>query len=131
MNAWFCRNLQVVAVDLNAPPAFDVAIHIRTLELIEDMNTEDGHAIDAAAKAARYLRSAAFESMVRCFAVQVSSLVKSIAQHVWVVRSRCRNARCRRGAKATTTRSTTRCGHKPSRSPQRSERCGKRSARTR
>jgi hypothetical protein len=69
-----------MAVDLNAPWAFDITIHIRTLELIEDMDTEDGHATDTAAKAAKYLRSEAFESMVHCFAAQVWART---AEHAW------------------------------------------------
>jgi len=46
-------------------PVFDFVIHIRTLDLIEDLSTEDGFVEDAPAKAEKFMRSTQFEAMVR------------------------------------------------------------------
>jgi len=63
----------VTSVDKNRPtPVYDVVIHIRTLALIEDMSTEDGIPLDAKAKSEKFIASAGFQSMVRCFAHKIA-----------------------------------------------------------
>jgi len=60
--------LSVMEVDKRAPPAYDVVIHLRTLELIEDWHTPDLKADHPLEKASVFVNSTGFESMVRCLA---------------------------------------------------------------
>jgi hypothetical protein len=63
---------QSKVVELSKPDfVFDVAIHLRTLALIESYETEDGRPVDPKGKAAAFIRSAKFESMVKCLAEQI------------------------------------------------------------
>ena len=52
-------------------PAYDFVIHVRTLGLIEDMSNRDGLPVNATGKAANFLASEGFESMVQCFAREI------------------------------------------------------------
>jgi len=60
---------------------FDFVIHIRTLGLIEDLSTEEGFVEDAPAKAAVFMRSPQFESMLRCFAVKIADSIVAPGSH--------------------------------------------------
>lgn len=64
-------NLTTIAV-------YDFVVHLRTLALIEDLSSEDGHPKDTKAKAETFMRAEMFSSMVRCFADQIYESAKKL-----------------------------------------------------
>jgi len=65
---------RVMAVDKFAPElVFEFSIHIRTLDLIEDVGTEDGRPLDVNQKSSAFIESTSFQAMVSCFAAQIAS----------------------------------------------------------
>ena len=61
----------VMAVSKERPTSvYDAVVHLRTIQLVEDLSTEDGNPVNASGKAQAFMLTEMFESMVQCFAEQ-------------------------------------------------------------
>jgi hypothetical protein len=63
----------VMAINKNRPtPVFDAVVHLRTIALVEDLDTEDGNPVDTAIRAEAFMRTSRFGDMLACFAAQLA-----------------------------------------------------------